>query len=117
MRFLLVNHIDEKQPGAFQPAPEVFVEMGRLMEEMTKAGVLLAAEGVLPSAAGTRVRYQGDRRTVTDGPFTEAKEVIAGFAVLEVPSREVAVEWADRFAAVIGDCAVEIREIAEAPPA
>jgi len=117
VRYLLVHYVDEKQPGAFQPAPEVFVRMGEFMEEMTKAGVLLAAEGVLPSAAGALIRYTDDKRTVTDGPFTEAKEVIAGFAILEVPSKEVAIEWADRFAAVIGDCEVEVRQIAEAPPA
>src|SRR5262245_44001192 len=113
----MVNRVDEKQPGAFEPSPEVFVRMGELIEEMTKSGVLLAAEGVLPSGAGARVRYEGDRRTVTDGPFTEAKEVIAGVAIVEAPSKEAAIGLADRFAAVIGDCEVEVRQIAEAPPA
>ena len=103
MRYLMVNRVDERQPGAFQPDPAMFLEMSKLMEEMTKAGVLLAAEGVLPSGAGALVRYQDDKRTVTDGPFTEAKEV--------------AIEWADRFAAILGDSEVEIRQIAEAPPA
>jgi len=117
VRYLMVHRVDEKQPGAFSPPPEVFVRMGELVGEMTRAGVLLAADGVLPSAAGALVRYQDDKRTVTDGPFTEAKEVIAGFAILEVPSKEVAIDWADRFAAVIGDCEVEVRQIAEAPPA
>jgi hypothetical protein len=116
MRYLMVNRIDEKRPGAFQPDPAVFAEMEKLMEEMTKAGVLLAAEGVLPTGTGALVRYRDDKRTVTDGPFTEAKEVIAGFAIVEVPSKEVAIEWADRFGAILGDCEVEVRQIAEAPP-
>jgi hypothetical protein len=116
VRYLMVNRVDEKRPGAFEPTPEVFVEMGKLLEEMTKAGVLLAAEGVLPTAVGARIRYQDDKRTVTDGPFTEAKEVIAGIAIVEAPSMQVAIDWADRFAAVIGDCEVEVRQIAEAPP-
>ena len=114
MRFLMMHRLDERRPGAFSPPPEVFVEMGKLMEEMTKAGVLLAGEGVLPSAAGALVRYEGDKRTVIDGPFTEAKEVIAGFAILDVRSKEEAIEWSGRFAAIIGDVEVEVRQIAEA---
>jgi len=115
VRYLMVNRLDEKRPGAFEPSPEVFVRMGELLEEMTKAGVLLAADGVLPSATGARVRYQDDKRTVTDGPFTEAKEVIAGIAIVEAPSMAVAIDWADRFASVIGDCEIEVRQIAEGP--
>jgi hypothetical protein len=115
MRFLMVHKVDENQPGAFAPPPEVFAKIGALMEEMTKAGVLLAADGVLPSAFGARVRYAGGKRTVTDGPFTEAKEVIAGFALIQARSKEEAVEWSSRFAEIIGDVEVEVRQVAEAP--
>src|SRR3982751_1221984 len=113
MRFLMVHRVDEKKPGAFSPSPEVFAEVGKLIEEMTKAGVFLAGDGVLPSSAGAKVRYEDGERTLTDGPFTEAKEVIAGFAILDVRSKEEAIERSGRFAAVIGDVEVEVRQIAE----
>ena len=115
MRFLMVHKVDENQPDAFAPPPEVFARMGALMEEMTRAGVLLAAEGVLPSATGARVRYQGGQRTVTDGPFTEAKEVIAGFALIQARSKEEAIEWSSRFAEIVGDVEVEVRQVADGP--
>jgi hypothetical protein len=113
MRFLLVHRIDESRPDAYDPSPEVVAGIGRLMGEMARAGVLLAAEGVRPSSTGAKVRSSGGRRTVTDGPFTEAKEVIGGFALLQVRSRDEAVEWAVRFAECIGDVEVEVREVAE----
>lgn len=113
MRYLMVHRLDETRPDAFAPSLEVVTRMGALIEEMTKAGVLLAAEGVLPSATGLKIRYAGGKRTVTDGPFTEAKEVIGGFAVLQVRSKEEAVEWTSRFAEIIGDVEVEVRQIAE----
>jgi hypothetical protein len=115
MRFLLVHRLDESKPDSFSPSAAVVAGVGRMMGEMTKAGVLLAAEGVLPSSAGALVRTSGGRRTVTDGPFTEAKEVIGGFVVLQVRSKEEAVEWAGRFAEVIGDVEVEVRQVAEGP--
>jgi hypothetical protein len=83
---------------------------------MTKNGTLLAAEGVLPSSYGARLRYEGGKRTVTDGPFTEAKEVIAGFALVQVKSKDEAIELAARFAEIIGDTEVEIRQVAEFDP-
>jgi hypothetical protein len=115
MRFLLVHRLDESKPDSFSPSAEVVAGVERMMGEMTKAGVLLAAEGVLPSSAGALVRTSGGSRTVTDGPFTEAKEVIGGFVVLQVRSKEEAVEWAGRFAEVIGDVEVEVRQVAEGP--
>jgi hypothetical protein len=115
MRFLLVHRLDERKPDSFSPSAEVVAGVERMLGEMTKAGVLLAAEGVLPSSAGALVRTSGGRRTVTDGPFTEAKEVIGGFALLQVRSKEEAVEWAGRFAEVIGDVEVEVRQVAEGP--
>ena len=113
MRFLMVHRLDESKPDAYAPSAEVVAGVGRMIGEMTKAGVLLAAEGVLPSSTGARVRTSGGKRTVTDGPFTEAKEVIGGFALLQVRSKEEAVEWAARFAEVIGDVEVEVRQVAE----
>jgi hypothetical protein len=115
MRFLMVHKLDESKPDAFSPPPEVFAKMGALMEEMSRAGVLLAADGVLPSAFGARVRYTGGQRTVTDGPFTEAKEVIAGFALIQARSKEEAIEWSSRFAEIVGDVEVEVRQVAEMP--
>jgi hypothetical protein len=115
MRFLMVHSLDETRPDAFSPSAEVIAGVGQLIGEMTKAGVLLAAEGVLPSSTGARVRVSGGKRTVIDGPFTEAKEVIGGFAMVQVRSKEEAIEWAGRFAEVIGDVSVEVRQIAEQP--
>jgi hypothetical protein len=90
------------------------VEMGKLIEDMTKAGVLLATEGCLPSSKGARVRYSGGKFTVTDGPFTETKELVAGFALFEVKSKEEAIEWTKRFLKVAGEGESEIRQIYEA---
>jgi hypothetical protein len=113
VRFLMVHRLDESKPDAYAPSVEVVAGVGRMIEEMTKAGVLLAAEGVLPSSTGARVRTYGGKRIVIDGPFTEAKEVIGGFALLQVRSKEEAIEWAARFAEVIGDVEVEVRQVAE----
>ena len=115
MKFLMVHRLDETRPDAYAPGPEVYAGLGRLMGEMTRAGVLLAAEGVLPSSTGAKVRVSGGRRTVTDGPFAEAKEVIGGFALIQVRSKDEAIEWAGRFADVIGDVEVEIRQVSEQP--
>jgi len=115
MRFLMVHRIDESAPDAYDPSPELYAGMGRLMGEMTKAGVLLAADGALHSSKGARIRYSGGKRTVTDGPFTESKEVIGGFAVVQVRSKDEAIEWASRFAEVIGDVEVEVRQLDDQP--
>lgn len=114
MRFLMVHRIDESRPDAYAPSPAVVAEMGELIGEMTRAGVLLAADGAQHSSKGAKVRYSGGRRTVIDGPFAEAKEVIGGFAVIDVRSKDEAIEWASRFAEVIGDVEVEIRQLADA---
>jgi hypothetical protein len=89
--------------------------MGKLIDEMSKAGVLLATEGCLPSSRGARVRISGGKFTVTDGPFSETKEVIGGFALFQVKSKEEAIEWTKRFLKLAGDGESEIREIYEAP--
>jgi hypothetical protein len=118
MRFLLVHRLDESKPDAYSPSPEVVAGVGRMMGEMTKAGVLLAAEGVLPSSTGALVRASGGRRTVTDGPFTEAKELVAGYLLIQVQSKEEAIEWASRcpveYAVPPGmEAIVEVRQVAE----
>jgi hypothetical protein len=91
---------------------KVMAEMGKINEELVKAGVLLAAEGLQPSAKGVRVRFSGDRRTVIDGPFTETKELVAGFSLWEVKSMEEAIEWVKRYPNCMpGDSEIEIRPV------
>ena len=97
------------------PSAENMAAMGKLIDEMSKAGVLLATEGCLPSSRGARVRISGGKFTVTDGPFSETKEVIGGFALFQVKSKEEAIEWTKRFLKLAGDGESEIREIYEAP--
>jgi hypothetical protein len=113
MKFLMVHKLDESRPDAFNPSPEVIAQMGEFVEETMKSGVLLAADGVLPSAHGARLRNSGGKQTVVDGPFAEAKEVIAGYAVVKVNSKDEAIALASRFADIIGDTEVEVRQIAE----
>ena len=88
--------------------------MGKLIDEMTKAGVLLSTEGCQPSSKGARVRLSGGRIAVTDGPFTEAKELIGGFAIIQAKSKAEAIEWTKRFLEVAGDGESEIRQLHEA---
>jgi hypothetical protein len=104
---------NEENEAGVPPSPELVERMGQLMEESAREGVLLAAEGVHPSSRGARLSFSEGRRTVTDGPFAEAKELIAGFAVLQVDSKEEAIEWATRFADVIGDVEIEVRQVVE----
>lgn len=109
MRFMLI--VKESEAGA-QPTKEALDAMGAFNEQMAKAGVMLAGEGLQPSAKGARVSYAGDKRTVTDGPFTEAKELIGGYWLISVSSLDEAVEWARRIPFDEGD--VEVRQVAEA---
>jgi hypothetical protein len=111
MRFLCVYRAKEG-PG---PTAEDMAAMGALIDEMAKAGVLLSTEGCLPSAKGARVRLGGGKFTVTDGPFTEAKELIGGFAIIQTTSKEEAIALTKRFLTVAGDGESEIRELYEAP--
>ena len=112
MRFLSIYKTAET---GVPPTPEHVAAMGKLIEESMKAGELIATEGCLPSVKGARVRRAGGNVTVTDGPFTESKELVAGFALLEAPSREAAVEMTRRFLEVAGDGECEIRQIYETP--
>ncbi|MFC6019153.1 YciI family protein [Plantactinospora solaniradicis] len=123
MRFILLlkgdPSLDTPPPADGPKVEDVMAAMHRYGEELTKAGVLLAAEGLYPSATGARVVYAKGQRTVLDGPFAEAKELVAGFYLIQVASREEAIEWAKRCPveyAVHGDqeAVVEVREVADA---
>jgi hypothetical protein len=108
MRYLSIyKHVETNEP----PTPEMMARMGELIEKSMKAGTLVATEGCLPSALGARVRKDGDRITVTDGPFTETKELVGGFAILEARSKEHAIELAKEFLAVAGGGECELRQI------
>lgn len=109
MRFMLLVKGDARTEAGVMPTEAELAEMTRYNEELVKAGVLLAGEGLHPTSRGARVRYEGDKRTVIDGPFTEAKELIAGFWIIEAKSLEEAVEWARRVPAREGE--VEVRQI------
>ena len=89
--------------------------MQRYNEQLVKAGVMLAGEGLKPTSAGVKVRFDGGRRTVVDGPFAETKELIAGFCLLQVKTKEQAVEWGKRFLQVVGQGESEIRQICDPP--
>lgn len=111
MRFLSIYKSAETNTP---PTLEHVARMEKLIEESMKAGTLLATEGCLPSARGARVRRAGDKVTVTDGPFAESKELIAGFAILQANSKEEAIELARQFLDVAGEGECEIRQIFEA---
>ncbi|MFJ7137546.1 YciI family protein [Streptomyces fungicidicus] len=96
-RFLSMIRIDENNTPEGGPSPELMQRMGELIEEMTKAGVLLDTAGLVPTAQGARVHYEGGRLSVTDGPFTESKEVIGGYALMQAKDRTEAIEWTKRF--------------------
>ena len=115
MRFMLLLKADENTEAGVMPSEELLAEMGRYNEEMVKAGVLLAGEGLQPSSKGARVKFSGDSRTVVDGPFTEAKELIAGYWLIQVKSREEAIEWVKRCPNPLdGEAEIEIRQVFEA---
>jgi hypothetical protein len=113
MRFMvLVKASKDSEAGAL-PDEKVLTEMGKFNEELAKAGVLLAGEGLQSSAKGARVRFSGGKRTVIDGPFAETKELVAGFWLWQVKSREEAIEWVKRAPFGEGD-EIEIRQVFEA---
>jgi hypothetical protein len=116
-RYLSIVRVDETTAPAEGPSPELMQRMGELIEEITKAGVMLDTAGLTPAAQGTRVRWEGGNLSVTDGPFTESKEVIGGYALMQCKDRAEAVEWAKRFVKVHEEywtITCEVREIAEA---
>jgi hypothetical protein len=113
MRFLSIyKSIERNTP----PSPEEMAKMGKLVEDWMKSGKLLATEGCLPSALGSRVRIDNGKVKVSDGPFTEAKEIVGGFAILDAPSREMAVEYAKEFLQFTGEGECELRQLYDANP-
>lgn len=114
MKFLsMYKSVERNTP----PSPEEMARMGKLVEEGMKAGWLLATEGCLPSALGARVRASHGKLSVTDGPFTESKEVVGGFAILRANSKQEAIQLAKDFLQVVGDGECELRQIYEADAA
>ena len=96
MRYMILVKANADTEAEVPPSEQLLAEMGKYNEELKKAGVLLAAEGLLPSVKGARVLFSGRKHTVIDGPFTEAKELIAGFWIFQVSSKEEAIEWVKR---------------------
>jgi hypothetical protein len=118
MRYMVIVKNDPQTEQMEMPPEamtEMFATMGRYNQELADAGVMLAGEGLLPSSEGFKVRFDGDQRSVIDGPFTEAEELIAGWWVLEVDSREEAIEWVEKapFGSVPGGFELEVRRIGE----
>ena len=111
MKYMLILNADEQTEATTVPTEEELNAMGRYNDELIKAGVMLAGEGLHPSSEGARVQYDGDERTITDGPFTETKELIAGFWIIQAASKEEALEWARRIPLSSGR--VEVRRVAD----
>ena len=113
MRFMVIVKATKESEAGTLPSPEALVAMQEYNEELVKAGILLAAEGLTASSKGARVKFSGETLTVVDGPFAEAKELIAGFTILQVKSREEAIEWVKRAPNVFpnGEGEIEIRKV------
>src|SRR6266478_5131803 len=115
MRFMVIVKANQDSEAGVMPKQKLLAEMGQFNEELVKAGVMLAGEGLQPSSKGKRVRFQGAKRTVIDGPFTETKELIAGFWLWQLRSMEEAVEWVKRCPNPHdGESEIEIRQVFEA---
>ena len=112
MRFMVLVKADKDSEAGVLPNEQLLTEMGKFNEELVKAGVMLAGEGLHPSSTGARVKFSGGKQTVTDGPFTETKELVAGFWLWKVKSKEEAIEWLKR-APFGGGTEVEIRQVFE----
>jgi len=113
MRYLGLLRADKDSESGAPPPPEMLERMGPFIEEVMKAGVLLSTDGLLPSSKGMRVKLAGGKFTVTDGPFTESKELVASYALLQTKTREEVIYWTKRFLEVLGQGECEIRPIAE----
>ncbi|NML47838.1 YciI family protein [Ramlibacter sp. G-1-2-2] len=118
MRFMIiVKATADSEAGRFPPNPEpLFAAMAAYHEELAKAGALLDASGLQPSSTGWRVQYDGGKRSIVDGPFTESKELIAGYTLIQARSREEAMEWTRRYPNPVGEgvqCHIEVRQLYE----
>ena len=115
MRFMVMVKADKNSEAGGLPSQELLTEMGKYNEELVKAGVLLAAEGLHPSSKGARVKFSGGKRTVIDGPFGDAKDLVAGFWIFQVKSKDEAIEWVKRCPNPhAGEAEIEIRQVFEA---
>jgi hypothetical protein len=116
MRFMIIRKADPQTEAGAMPSEQLIADMTRYNEEMVKAGVMLAGEGLHPSAKGFRVKFRGGKPSVVDGPFAETKELVAGFTMIEVKTRDEALEWVKRWPASDGDGVVEleVRQVFEA---
>ena len=115
MRFMVIVKANKDSEAGVLPDEKLLADMGNFNEQLAKAGVLLAAEGLHPSSKGARVRFSGAKRTVIDGPFAETKELVAGFWLWQVKSKEEAVEWVKRCPNPFpGESEIEIRQVYEA---
>jgi len=114
MRFMIIHNSNEANEAGIPPSKELIANVGQILGEAAQKGIFLAGEGVHASSKGARLTYEGGKFTVTDGPFAEAKELIAGFALIDVSSKQEAIEWAKRYAEVFGDVKMEIRQVVEA---
>ena len=115
MRFMILVKANKDTEAGVLPSEQLLAEMGNFNEELVKAGVLLAGEGLQPSSKGARVKFSGSKRTVIDGPFAEVKELIAGFWLIDVKSKEQAIEWVKRIPNPTGEeSEIEIRQVFEA---
>ena len=115
MRFMIIIKASPDSEAGVMPSEELLTAMGNYNEELAKAGILLSGDGLQPSSKGARVRFSGDKRTVIDGPFIETKELIAGFWIWQVTSKEEAIEWVKRCPNPMpGPSEIEIRQIFEA---
>src|ERR1700720_1375708 len=115
MRFMILIKATKDSEAGVMPSQQLLTEMGKFNEELVKAGVMLAGEGLHPSSKGARVKFSGAKRTVIDGPFTETKELIAGFWLWQVKSKEEAIAWVKRCPNPLqGDSEIEIRQVFEA---
>jgi hypothetical protein len=115
MKFLILVKATKDSEAGVMPSEKLLTEMGKYNEELVKAGILLAGEGLHPSSKGTRVRFSGTNRTVVDGPFSETRELVAGFWLWQVKSRAEAIEWVKRCPnPMLEDSEIEIRQVYEA---
>lgn len=115
MRFMILVKADKNSEAGILPDEKLLTEMGNFNEELVKAGVMLSGEGLQSSSKGARVKFSGSKRTVTDGPFAETKELIAGFWLWQVESKEEAIEWVKRCPNPMkGESEIEIRQLFEA---
>jgi hypothetical protein len=113
LRFLAMHEMDANSENEVPPDPAMMAKMGALVEEMTKAGVLEATAGLTSTKKGARIHFDGGKKTVIDGPFAESKELVAGYAIVELPSKAAAIEFGKRFGEIVKVHEVEIRQVAE----